>query len=70
MSHENRHRVIEWGIQIWMAFIVFNATVVFGQGAIRTFGLAVTLWLVTCVIWRRASEQRMRTEPGPEHVVD
>ena len=39
-SYLTRSRWIEWAVQGFMAFIAFNATVVFGAGAIRWFGLA------------------------------
>lgn len=40
-----RSRVIEWTVQGFMAFIAFNATVVFGHGSIRWVGLIASLFL-------------------------
>jgi hypothetical protein len=49
-SYQNRHRIVEWSVQGFLAFILFNATVVFGNGAIRwgglwTIALFVRYWL-------------------------
>src|SRR5262245_8871134 len=41
---------IEWTVQGFMAFIVFNATVVFGHGAIRWFGLGGCV-LLAALLW-------------------
>jgi hypothetical protein len=38
--YESRPRWVEWGIQAFLAFIVFNATAVFGHGPIRWIGWA------------------------------
>lgn len=40
-----RRRGIEWAVQGFLAFIAFNAAVVFGTGAIRWVGLAASLFL-------------------------
>jgi hypothetical protein len=40
-----RRRMIEWSIQGLLGFIAFNATVVFGRGAIRWAGLAAIAFL-------------------------
>lgn len=45
-GYENRATTIEWIIQGFMAFIAFNATVVFGAGVIRWIGAGGTLLLV------------------------
>ncbi len=37
-SYENRPRSIEWAIHGFLAFIAFNATAIFGHGAIRWLG--------------------------------
>jgi hypothetical protein len=39
-SYRARPRAVEWAVQGFLAFITFNATVVFGRGAIRWAGLA------------------------------
>lgn len=39
-------RWLETALQAFMWFMVFNATVVFGQGAVRWFGLAGCGWLL------------------------
>src|SRR5262245_7595850 len=39
-SYRARSTIVEWVIQGYLAFIVFNATVVFGSGATRWFALA------------------------------
>lgn len=39
-GYQTRSRAIEWSVQGFMAFIAFNATVVFGMGAIRWAGMA------------------------------
>lgn len=45
-NYEHRGRATEWTIQSWLAFIAFNATVVFGNGAVRWFGMLVTMLLI------------------------
>jgi hypothetical protein len=47
--YQGRPRVIEWAVQCFLAFIVFNATVVFGKGTIRRLGLAACLCLVVAL---------------------
>jgi hypothetical protein len=50
-SYRNRPRWVSWSVHGFMAFIVFNATVVFGTGWVRVFGvlmfalIALQLWL-------------------------
>jgi hypothetical protein len=46
----SRPRWVEWAVQSFMAFIAFNATVVFGSGAIRWFGLAGCV-LLAAMFW-------------------
>jgi uncharacterized membrane protein len=41
-----RPRWIEWLVQGFLAFIVFNATVVFGHGPIRWAGLGATVLII------------------------
>jgi hypothetical protein len=40
-----RPRGLEWAVQGFLGFIAFNATVVFGAGAVRWLGLAACLFL-------------------------
>src|SRR5262245_62892766 len=44
-TYAKRPRIVEWTVQGFLFFIAFNATVVFGAGPIRWFGLAATLAL-------------------------
>jgi hypothetical protein len=50
-SHDNRPWGIEWALQGFLAFIAFNATVVFAIGAIRWLGLAACLFLVGTLVY-------------------
>lgn len=52
-----RPRWIEWLIQGFMAFIAFNATVVFGHGPIRWAGVVGSLILAGALVWRAARRQ-------------
>ena len=54
-SYLARPRWIEWTVQGFMAFIMFNATVVFGHGAIRWAGLAATAILAALLVRRRVA---------------
>jgi hypothetical protein len=45
-AHQNRSRMYSVFLDAYLAFIAFNATVVFGNGAVRYFGIAATLGLV------------------------
>ena len=44
--YEARPREVGWAVQGFLAFIAFNATVVFATGAVRWLGLAACLFLV------------------------
>jgi len=46
--YRRRSRWLDWTVQFFMAFMFFNATVVFGQGAIRWMAVAggLLLWLL------------------------
>ena len=49
--HRARPRWIGYSFRSFFAFIAFNATVVFGQGAIRWFGLAAFVGLgLLCIV--------------------
>jgi hypothetical protein len=52
-SYLARSRWVEWIVQGFMAFISFNATVVFGVGAIRWAGVAATALLALLLVRRR-----------------
>jgi hypothetical protein len=52
-SYESRHRSIDWAVQGFLLFMVFNATVVFGQGPVRWLGLAAFVLLLTVRILSR-----------------
>src|SRR5437879_7659370 len=43
--YRSRPRWVEWSIQGFLAFILLNATVVFGAGAVRWLGAAACLFL-------------------------
>src|SRR5262245_50800254 len=63
-SYLARSRGIEWAVQGFLAFIAFNATVVFGTGAIRWVGLIVSLLLPAVVgysCWRRNQSREVRS---------
>ncbi|MCF7787898.1 MAG: hypothetical protein K9N47_17390 [Prosthecobacter sp.] len=50
--HASRSRSAEWLLQGFLAFVWFNATVIFGHGVVRWLGLAASLWL-SLLEWRR-----------------
>ncbi|HWG42853.1 MAG TPA: hypothetical protein VN688_08720 [Gemmataceae bacterium] len=50
-NYEARPRVIEWTVQGFLAFIAFNATVVFAEGRIRWISLVVCLFLLLFRGW-------------------
>jgi hypothetical protein len=64
-----RPRGLEWAVQGFLGFMAFNATVVFGAGAIRWTGLAASLFLAAVLAYtgycRGSSLQRSngRVEP-------
>ena len=45
VQYQARSRAIEGAVHGFLAFVAFNATVVFGSGAIRWAGLAASLFL-------------------------
>lgn len=57
VSYENRSRWIALSIHGYMAFLFFNATVVFAPGWMRWFSLMVFLALAV-QLWRRRSFKR------------
>jgi hypothetical protein len=46
-----RPRWLEWAVQGFLAFIAFNATVVFAAGPVRWLGLATALLLAVGLVW-------------------
>jgi hypothetical protein len=62
-GYQARSRAIEWAVQGFLAFIAFNATVVFGKGMIRWMGLAACLFLAVVLGYaayvRRSSARNM-----------
>jgi hypothetical protein len=46
-----RPRGLEWAVQGFLGFMAFNATVVFGMGAIRWTGLAASLFLAAVLAY-------------------
>jgi len=53
--YEVRSRIAEWLIQGYLAFIIFNATVVFGTEAIRWLGVAAYLILASLFLTTKAT---------------
>lgn len=49
--YERRRRAIAWSVQGFLAFLVFNAAVVFAQGAMRWVSLAVCVFLLVFRGW-------------------
>jgi hypothetical protein len=56
-TYHKRPRAVEWAVQGFLAFIVFNATVVFGSAAVRWLGLAACLVLVILLLSRKRTER-------------
>jgi hypothetical protein len=56
-AHHQRPRWISATLDAFMAFMAFNGAVVFGHGATRWVGAAVTLLLVVVAIGARAQKQ-------------
>jgi hypothetical protein len=52
-NYLTRPRILEWVVQGFLAFMFFNATVVFGAGIIRVVGLAAFLILALVLLHRR-----------------
>jgi hypothetical protein len=58
-----RSRWIEWGVQGYMAFIAFNAVVIFGNDEIRWAGIAACVMLA--VVWASSEPASQRaSEPA------
>jgi hypothetical protein len=63
VSYAARSRLIEWGVQSFLAFMSFNATVVFGHGAMRWAGAIATIVLLTALA---DAARRRYGSPGSE----
>jgi len=48
-SYENRSPAIGWFVHLYLAFIMFNAVIIFESGAVRWFGLGATALVIA--IW-------------------
>jgi hypothetical protein len=69
-----RPRALEWALQAFLGFMAFNATVVFGTGAVRWTGLAACLFLAAVLgytgcrrggpFWR--SQDRAKPAAAPD----
>lgn len=62
--YERRPRPVEWGVQGFLGFMAFNATVVFGRGPARRFGLACCLLLAAGAGWLRYNRRAETSRPG------
>jgi hypothetical protein len=49
-SYRARSRVYAVWLDVYLAFIAFNATVVFGHGAVRYFGIAATIGIAVFMV--------------------
>jgi hypothetical protein len=56
--YEARPRYVEWAVQGFLGFMMFNATVVFGRGAARWLGLAGSMLLGLMILGRALSLRR------------
>jgi len=69
--YRSRPRGLEWALQRFLGFMTFNATVVFGSGAIRWLGLAACLFLAAvlaytwCYRCNSLPKSLDRPEPAP-----
>jgi hypothetical protein len=61
-SHQSRSRWINWGVYLFLSFIVFNATVVFASGWSRWLGIAACCLVPSAWLWPR----KERGNVGPE----
>jgi hypothetical protein len=61
-SYLIRQRALEWAMQGFLGFMAFNATVVFGAGAVRWFGLAASLFLAALlgICWCRRGDSPLK----------
>jgi hypothetical protein len=62
--YECRSRLAEWAVQGFLGFMAFHATVVFGQGLIRWFGVAACVVLAAWTAALRYN-RRSATEHPP-----
>ena len=54
-NYELRSSLLAWSIHVFMAFMMFNATVVFGHGAARWTGAGAWALLALRWLWSRKS---------------
>jgi hypothetical protein len=50
-SHRRRAQALHWVVHIFLGFIAFNATVIFGVGAIRWFGVAASICIAALLAY-------------------
>lgn len=62
-AYRDRPRLVDWAIHLFLAFIVFNATVVFGAGLARWLGVAGCL-LAGCGAAVRSASSVMAARRG------
>ncbi len=62
-SYQARPRIVEGAAQGFLGFIAFNSTVVFGQGAIRYFGLVACL-LLAVLCWYMKRRTSVSSQPN------
>jgi hypothetical protein len=60
--HEGRPKWIEWALHVYMAFVVFNATVVYETGFIRWAGAAMFVGLLLLAFRVRVTQSVSRRE--------
>ena len=49
--YENRPRILTGSVRGFLAFMIFNATVVFAEGAVRWLSLGTCLFLLAFRVW-------------------
>lgn len=65
--YQRRPAAIEWGVQGFLGFIVFNATVVFKAGPVRWAGIAASL-LVLGLLVRNFRDGKRRRFSGSSEI--
>lgn len=66
-SYEARSYLFEWAVHGYLAFIAFNATVVFGSPLARAMGLAACLLVFLCCVWPGRPHGREDDRPALPH---
>lgn len=59
-GYERRAPIIDWAVQGFLGFIIFNATVVFKTGAVRWCGVVITLLLLALLALHRSHGRTVR----------